>query len=81
VPLARISGLLNAQVDAGAAIAYSKLNLSGQLLDADINSAAAIAASKLSEDVVRVASVTVATGAVTHLEQHARRTGPRAWIE
>lgn len=29
VPLARISGLLNAQIDAAAAIAYSKLNLTG----------------------------------------------------
>lgn len=29
VPLARISGLLNAQIDAAAAIAYSKLNLAG----------------------------------------------------
>lgn len=67
VPLARISGLLNAQVDAAAAIAYSKLNLSGQLLDADVASSAAIAASKLSEDVARVASVTVATGAVLTL--------------
>jgi hypothetical protein len=47
VPLARISGLLNAQVDAGAAIAYSKLALTGSVLAADITAAAGIPYSKL----------------------------------
>lgn len=47
VPLARISGLLNAQVDASAAIAYSKLNLTGAILNADVSGSAAIAYSKL----------------------------------
>lgn len=39
--------LVNANIDAAAAIAYSKLNLSGSILNADVNAAAAIAYSKL----------------------------------
>lgn len=39
--------LVNANIDAAAAIAYSKLNLSDSIVNADINSAAAIAYSKL----------------------------------
>lgn len=39
--------IVNANVDASAAIAYSKLNLSGSIVNADINSSAAIAYSKL----------------------------------
>ena len=37
----------NANIDAAAAIAYSKLNLSGSIVNADINASAAIAYSKL----------------------------------
>jgi hypothetical protein len=40
--------IVNADVNASAAIAYSKLNLSGSLVDADVNASAAIAYSKLS---------------------------------
>lgn len=40
--------IVNAQVNASAAIAYSKLNLTGSILNADIYSSAAIAYSKLS---------------------------------
>jgi hypothetical protein len=47
VPIARISGLLNAQIDAAAAIAYSKLNLAGSIVNADVHAAAAIAWSKI----------------------------------
>ena len=47
VPLARLSGITNTQIDAAAAIAYSKLALTGTILNADINAAAAIAYSKL----------------------------------
>src|SRR5216683_1215141 len=36
VPLARLSGLTNTQIDAAAAIAYSKLNLTGLLVNADL---------------------------------------------
>lgn len=39
--------IANANVDAAAAIAYSKLNLSNSIVNADINSSAAIALSKL----------------------------------
>lgn len=47
VPLARITGLLNAQIGAGAAIVYSKLALTGGVVNADVNASAAIAYSKL----------------------------------
>lgn len=40
--------ITNTDISAGAAIAYSKLNLSGSIVNADINSSAAIAYSKLS---------------------------------
>lgn len=39
--------IVNADVSASAAIAYSKLNLTGSIVNADINAAAAIAYSKL----------------------------------
>lgn len=39
--------IVNADVNASAAIAYSKLNLSGSIVNADINASAAIAYSKL----------------------------------
>lgn len=45
VPLGRLSGILNAQIGAGAAIAYSKLNLTGSVLNTDL--AGSIAYSKL----------------------------------
>lgn len=41
------SALVNADVDAAAAIAYSKLNLSSSIVNADVSSSAAIAYSKL----------------------------------
>src|SRR5216683_2856026 len=47
VPLARLSGILNAQIDPTAAIAYSKLNLTGLLVNADVSASAAIAYAKL----------------------------------
>lgn len=46
VPLSRISGLTNTEISASAAIAYSKLNLTGAILNADL--AGSIALSKLS---------------------------------
>lgn len=39
--------LVNANIDAAAAIAYSKLNLSNSIVNADVNASAAIAYSKL----------------------------------
>lgn len=47
VPLARISGLLNAQIDNAAAIAYSKLALTGGIVNADVSAIAGLAYSKL----------------------------------
>lgn len=47
VPLAQLSGILNAQIGAGAAIAYSKLNLSASIVNTDVSGSAAIAYSKL----------------------------------
>jgi hypothetical protein len=46
LPLARLSGITNTEIAAGAAIAYSKLNLTGAILNADL--AGSIALSKLS---------------------------------
>lgn len=40
-------GITNAKVNASAAIAYSKLNLSGSIVNADVNSSAAISRTKL----------------------------------
>jgi len=58
VPVARLSGITNTQIDPAAAIAYSKLNLSGSILtgdiaagtilNANINAAAGIVYTKLS---------------------------------
>jgi len=42
-----LAALVNADIAAGAAIAYSKLNLTGLVVNADINAAAAIAYAKL----------------------------------
>lgn len=46
VPLARLSGITNTEIAAAAAIAYSKLSLTGAILNADL--AGSIALSKLS---------------------------------
>lgn len=45
--VASASSLVNADVNAAAAIAYTKLNLTGSIVNADVNAAAAIAYSKL----------------------------------
>lgn len=42
-----LGSIVNADVNASAAIAYSKLNLSGSIVNADVNASAAIAYSKL----------------------------------
>lgn len=47
VAAARLSNITNTQIDAAAAIVYSKLSLSGGILNADVNASAAIAYSKL----------------------------------
>lgn len=45
-----ISNIANANISSSAAIAYSKLNLSGSIVNADINASAAIAGTKISPD-------------------------------
>ena len=47
VPLARLSGITNTEIDASAAIDYSKLDLTGDIVNADINASAAIAWTKV----------------------------------
>lgn len=47
VPLARLSGITNTEIAGGAAIAYSKLALTGTIVNADVSGAAGIAYSKL----------------------------------
>lgn len=59
------SALVNADVDAAAAIAYSKLNLSNSIVNADIASAAAIAFSKLASLTANRAVVTDGSGVIT----------------
>lgn len=58
VPIARISGITNSQVDAAAAIAYSKLNLATSIVNADVNASAAIAWTKLSKTGSSLADLT-----------------------
>ncbi|HEX8184409.1 MAG TPA: hypothetical protein VF747_06650 [Blastocatellia bacterium] len=67
IPLARIVDLTNTQVSGSAAIAYSKLSLTGSIVNADLSSSAAIASGKLAEDVARTASVTIPTAQVLTL--------------
>lgn len=47
VDLGGVSNIVNADISSSAAIAYSKLSLTGSIVNADINSSAAIAYSKL----------------------------------
>ena len=62
-------GITNTEVNASAAIAYSKLNLSNSILNADINASAAIAYSKLnlSASIVNADVATAAAIARTKL--------------
>lgn len=57
-----LGSIVNADVSASAAIAYSKLNLSGTILNADISSSAAIARSKLAALTASRAMVTDGSG-------------------
>ncbi len=55
------SNIVNADVDAAAAIAYTKLALSNSIVNADVNSSAAIAGTKISPDFGSQAVVTTGT--------------------
>lgn len=57
--------IVNGQISASAAIAYSKLNLSDSIVNADINSAAAIALSKLAALTASKALVSDSSGVVS----------------
>lgn len=57
--------IINASVDPSAAIAYSKLNLSGSIVNADVNASAAIAVSKLAATTASRALVSDASGFVS----------------
>lgn len=57
--------LVNADIDAAAAIAYSKLNLASSIVNADVAAAAAIALTKLAATTVSRALVSNASGFIT----------------
>lgn len=52
--------IVNADVNASAAIAYSKLNLATSILNADISTSAAIARSKFAEDALQTYGIPIA---------------------
>lgn len=60
-----LGGLTNSNIDASAAIAYSKLNLSGSIVNSDIGIGAAIALSKLAPLSNSVVPVTNGSGILT----------------
>jgi hypothetical protein len=60
VPLARISGLTNAEIDNAAAIAYGKLNLTGAIVNGDL--AGSIANNKLANSSITIAGSSTALG-------------------
>jgi hypothetical protein len=66
VPLARLSGITNTEIDAAAAIAYSKLNLTGAILNADL--AGSIANAKLANSTITIAGTSTALGASISLD-------------
>ena len=57
--------IVNADISASAAIAYSKLNLTGNIVNADVSSSAAIAASKISGTAMTLSSTDTITGVKT----------------
>lgn len=71
--------IVNANVAAGAAIAYSKLNLTGSIVNADINAAAAIAYSKLNLT-GSIVNADIATGAAIAVNKLAALTASRAVV-
>lgn len=71
--------ILNAQIDPSAAIAYSKLNLSGGIVNADVNASAAIDGTKISpnfgsQNVLTSGSVTGASIVGNSLDRSASGT-------
>lgn len=71
--------LVNADIDAAAAIAYSKLNLSGSIVNADVSAAAAIAYSKLALS-GSIVNADIAAGAAIAFSKMAPLTVSRALV-
>lgn len=67
------AAIVNADISASAAIAYSKLNLTGSILNADVNAAAAVAGTKISPDFG--AQDVTTTGAITATSVRTKRIG------
>lgn len=57
--------IVNADINASAAIAYSKLSLTGSILNADISGSAAIANSKLANSSLTIGSTAISLGATS----------------
>lgn len=64
-----ITGIVNASIASTAAIAYSKLNLAGQVNNADVSSSAAIAATKIAVAAIANISATDLQSALSELQQ------------
>jgi hypothetical protein len=60
-----LSNIVNANIKASAAIAYSKLNLSGSIVNADVSGSAAIARSKLASGTADHVLINNASGVMT----------------
>ncbi len=71
--------IVNADVNASAAIAYSKLNLSDSIVNADVNASAAIAYSKLNLS-ASIVNADVAAAAAIALNKLAATTASRALV-
>lgn len=71
--------LVNADVNASAAIAYSKLNLATSIVNADVNASAAIAYSKLNL-ANSIVNADVASGAAVAVNKLAAVTASRALV-
>lgn len=75
----KTGGISNAQINASAAIAYSKLNLSSSIVNADISSSAAIAYSKLNLS-ASIVDADIASAAAIALNKLAAVTASRALV-
>jgi len=66
LPLARLSGITNTEISNSAAIAYSKLNLTGAILNADL--AGSIANAKLANSAITIAGTSTSLGGTITLD-------------
>lgn len=75
----KAGAIVNADINAGAAIAYSKLNLAGSIVNADINASAAIAYSKLNL-ASSIVNADIASGAAIAVNKLAALTASKALV-